>query len=86
MKILQEVDKGTKERWDTLRKMYTKSARHSDHENSVDWDAVRCAQVSEIAKAIANRGQHNIIAGRIKVEKYVVVNSNFQRVVIEVIM
>ncbi|XP_029125657.1 transcriptional activator DEMETER [Cajanus cajan] len=52
--------------WDTLRKIYTKSPRDSDHMDSVDWEAVRCAQASEVAKAIASRGQHNIIGGRIQ--------------------
>ncbi|XP_061345349.1 transcriptional activator DEMETER-like [Gastrolobium bilobum] len=52
--------------WDTLRKIHTRSTRHSDHVNSVDWEAVRCAPASKFAKAIASRGQHNIIAGRIQ--------------------
>ncbi|KAL2347660.1 hypothetical protein Fmac_001660 [Flemingia macrophylla] len=55
-----------KQYWDTLRKMYTKSPRDSDHMDSVDWQAVRCAQASEVAKTIASRGQHNIIGGRIQ--------------------
>lgn len=58
--------------WDTLRKIHTKSHRHSDHMDSVDWEAVRCAKASEVAQAIASRGQHNIIAGRIQVQKYLV--------------
>ncbi|QHN95157.1 transcriptional activator DEMETER-like isoform X3 [Arachis ipaensis] len=66
VKLLKEVDKETRERWDKLRKEYGKSKRHSDHDDSVDWEAVRCADVKEIAKAIAGRGQHNVIAERIK--------------------
>ncbi|MED6173172.1 hypothetical protein PIB30_056768 [Stylosanthes scabra] len=65
-KVLKEVDKETRERWDKLRKEYGRSTRHRDHDDSVDWEAVRCADVREIAKAIAGRGQHNVIAGRIK--------------------
>ncbi|RYR43014.1 hypothetical protein Ahy_A08g039443 [Arachis hypogaea] len=65
-KLLKEVDKETRERWDKLRKEYGKSTRHSDHDDSVDWEAVRCADVKEIATAIAGRGQHNVIAERIK--------------------
>ncbi|TKY69302.1 ROS1 protein [Spatholobus suberectus] len=52
--------------WDTLRKIHTKGFRDEDHMDSVDWEAIRCAQASEVAKAIASRGQHNIIGGRIQ--------------------
>ncbi|MED6204017.1 hypothetical protein PIB30_005022 [Stylosanthes scabra] len=65
-KVLKEVDKETKERWEKLRKEYGRSTRHHDHDDSVDWEAVRCADVREIAKAIVGRGQHNVIAARIK--------------------
>ncbi|OIW16820.1 hypothetical protein TanjilG_06860 [Lupinus angustifolius] len=65
----EEKDKVKKEKevhWDMLRKMYTKSTRHSDHEDIVDWEAVRCAKLSEFAEIIKCRGQHNIIAAKIQ--------------------
>ncbi|XP_027343371.1 protein ROS1A-like [Abrus precatorius] len=52
--------------WDRLRKIHTKSPRDSDHMDSVDWEAVRCAPVGEVARVIASRGQHNMIAERIQ--------------------
>jgi len=53
--------------WDSLRKLYTKNFRSEEHMDSVDWEAVRVAKPSELAEAIAARGQHNIIARRIQV-------------------
>ncbi|RDX57904.1 Protein ROS1, partial [Mucuna pruriens] len=52
--------------WDRLRKMHTKSPRDINHTDSIDWEGVRSAQASEVVKAIASRGQHNVIAGRIQ--------------------
>ncbi|KAK2643545.1 hypothetical protein Ddye_025308 [Dipteronia dyeriana] len=53
--------------WDLLRKMYSSSEQiSSDQMDSVDWEAVRLAKPRLIAKAIQDRGQHNIIAGRIQ--------------------
>ncbi|KAE9592400.1 putative DNA glycosylase, helix-turn-helix, base-excision DNA repair [Lupinus albus] len=65
----EEKDKVKKEKevhWDMLRKIYTKSTRHSDHEDIVDWEAVRCSKLSEFAQIIKCRGQHNIIAAKIQ--------------------
>lgn len=56
-----------KQYWDILRKMYTKGLRDSDHMDSVDWEAVRCAPADEFAKVILVRGQHKIIGERIQV-------------------
>lgn len=55
--------------WDLLRRIYsTGEERSPDRMDSVNWEAVRCAEESEIAAAIKERGQQNIIAGRIKVQ------------------
>ncbi|OMO80413.1 hypothetical protein CCACVL1_12986 [Corchorus capsularis] len=50
--------------WDSLRQKY--STRSSDQMDSVDWDAVRLADVNKVATAIKLRGQHNNIAERIQ--------------------
>ncbi|KAK1589252.1 hypothetical protein Q3G72_031991 [Acer saccharum] len=53
--------------WDLFRKMYSSGEQiSSDQMDSVDWEAVRLAKPRLIAKAIQDRGQHNIIAGRIQ--------------------
>ncbi|XP_057423689.1 DNA glycosylase/AP lyase ROS1-like [Lotus japonicus] len=52
--------------WDLLRKLNTRFHRPCDQMDSADWEAVRCAEPKEVAKAISSRGQHNIIAGRIQ--------------------
>jgi hypothetical protein len=58
--------------WDLFRKMYSSGEQIScDQMDSVDWEAVRLAKPRLIAKAIQDRGQHNIIAGRIQVQKYI---------------
>ncbi|KAJ1401755.1 hypothetical protein SESBI_28515 [Sesbania bispinosa] len=62
--------------WDMLRKIHTKSHRHNDHVDSVDWEGVRCAKTSEVAEAIASRGQHNVIAGRIQLMLNLLMESN----------
>lgn len=55
--------------WEFYRKMYsTGGPICDDHTDSVDWDAVRLAKPIEIAEAIKDRGQHNIIAKRIQVQ------------------
>lgn len=36
--------------------------------DSVDWETVRNAKAKEVAKAIKNRGQQKVIAGRMQVE------------------
>lgn len=61
-------DNTVQQDWDLLRRIYsTGEERSHDKTDSVDWEAVRCADESEIADAIKERGQQNIIAGRIKV-------------------
>ncbi|KAL6507856.1 hypothetical protein OROGR_024051 [Orobanche gracilis] len=56
--------------WDHLRKQRhadgTKSAKTANTMDSVDWDAVRCADVDEVAQTIRDRGMNNVLAGRIK--------------------
>ncbi|KAF5205463.1 transcriptional activator DEMETER-like [Thalictrum thalictroides] len=56
--------------WDYLRKDAYKNCgkreRKHDTMDSLDWEAVRCADVSEIAKAIKERGMNNMLAERIK--------------------
>ena len=58
--------------WDSLRiQAQAKGGKREQTENtmdSLDWDAVRRADVSEIADAIKERGMNNMLAERIKVE------------------
>ncbi|XP_038901256.1 transcriptional activator DEMETER-like [Benincasa hispida] len=69
-KMKQEVDwNHLREKWDSMRRMHhVREPRRCDHLDSVDWEAVRSAEPNKIADAIKERGQHNIIAGRIKVD------------------
>ncbi|KAF5747831.1 protein ROS1 [Tripterygium wilfordii] len=57
-------------KWDDLRKLAEASGkkreRTADTMDSVDWEAVRCADVNEIAQTIKERGMNNILAERIK--------------------
>ncbi|KAI3442868.1 ENDO3c domain-containing protein [Psidium guajava] len=56
--------------WDSLRRRAEsngrKRVRTPTTMDSVDWEAVRCADVNEIADAIKERGMNNVLAGRIK--------------------
>ncbi|KAL8526264.1 hypothetical protein ACS0TY_015476 [Phlomoides rotata] len=56
--------------WDHLRKQAhpagTERARPTNNLDSVDWEAVRCADVNEIAETIKERGMNNMLAERIK--------------------
>ncbi|XP_075490248.1 DNA glycosylase/AP lyase ROS1-like isoform X3 [Primulina tabacum] len=56
--------------WDGLRKQAQVGSKIreklDDRLDSVDWDAVRCADVNEIAKIIKDRGMNNMLAQRIK--------------------
>nr|DAD47437.1 TPA_asm: hypothetical protein HUJ06_017374 [Nelumbo nucifera] len=56
--------------WDILRKetcaKHGKRERSNDTMDSVDWEAVRCADVNDIAKSIKERGMNNMLAERIK--------------------
>lgn len=57
--------------WDSLRKQAKvdgkRSEKTADTMDSVDWEAVRCADVKEIADTIKERGMNNMLAERIKV-------------------
>ncbi|XP_045801803.1 protein ROS1A-like [Trifolium pratense] len=55
-----------RQNWAELRKKNTKSHRHRDHEDSIDYEAVRTAKLVDVAAAIKIRGQHTIIGGKIK--------------------
>ncbi|KAL3532045.1 hypothetical protein ACH5RR_005566 [Cinchona calisaya] len=56
--------------WDKLRKQVDSDGkqreRTPDTMDSVDWEAVRCADVEEIAQTIKERGMNNMLAERIK--------------------
>ncbi|KAJ8754087.1 hypothetical protein K2173_001985 [Erythroxylum novogranatense] len=56
--------------WDSLRKQAEANGRKRERtENtmdSLDWEAVRCADVNEIANTIKERGMNNMLAERIK--------------------
>ena len=60
--------------WDSLRiQAQGKAGKREKTENtmdSLDWEAVRCADVNEIADAIKERGMNNMLAERIKVQSY----------------
>lgn len=54
--------------WERLRRMYsTDGPRNKNHLDSVDWEAVRCAKLKEVAETIRERGQHYILASQIQV-------------------
>ncbi|PQQ15816.1 DEMETER-like protein 2 isoform X1 [Prunus yedoensis var. nudiflora] len=49
--------------WEFFGKIYaTSGERNRNHMDSVDWEAVRHAEVGEIADAIQAHGQQNMIA------------------------
>ncbi|KAJ6381634.1 hypothetical protein OIU77_030334 [Salix suchowensis] len=55
--------------WDALRKEAEANGKRERTENtmdSLDWEAVRCADVNEIANTIKERGMNNMLAERIK--------------------
>ncbi|XP_051131165.1 DNA glycosylase/AP lyase ROS1-like [Andrographis paniculata] len=54
--------------WEHLRKQANTSREktRTGNKDSVDWDAVRRADVNVLAQAIKERGMNNILAGRIK--------------------
>ncbi|XP_065866826.1 protein ROS1C-like isoform X2 [Euphorbia lathyris] len=64
-KKVQSKKEVEKPDWDKLRRKYSRP-RSSDHTDTLDWEAVRKANTSDIAEIIKARGQHNIIADRIK--------------------
>lgn len=56
--------------WDSLRKQAQANGervRTADTFDSVDWEAVRLADVEEVAETIRERGMNNMLAERIKV-------------------
>lgn len=70
-KVEEEID------WDEIRRTYSSAEpRGSNHMDSVDWEAVRCAKHKDVADAIKERGQHNIIAGRIQVKIIICINNS----------
>ncbi|XVF19781.1 hypothetical protein REPUB_Repub11eG0140500 [Reevesia pubescens] len=52
--------------WESLRVKYSTGQRSHDQMDSVDWEAVRLADLKEIAGVIEKRGQQNIIARKIQ--------------------
>lgn len=57
--------------WDSLRKQAQANGKRRERTantmDSVDWEAVRCAHVDEIAETIKERGMNNMLAERIQV-------------------
>lgn len=56
--------------WDSLRNIYSKGKqgeRSGDTMDSLDWEAVRQAPLTDVSKSILGRGMNNKLAGRIKV-------------------
>ncbi|GMI65821.1 hypothetical protein HRI_000251400 [Hibiscus trionum] len=73
--LKSEGRKGKKEKkedfdWDKLRKQAEENGRKRERTektmDSLDWEAVRCAEVNEIAETIKERGMNNVLAQRIK--------------------
>ncbi|XP_039013487.1 transcriptional activator DEMETER-like [Hibiscus syriacus] len=56
--------------WDSLRKQAEANGRKREKTertmDSLDWEAVRCADVNEVAETIKERGMNNVLAQRIK--------------------
>ncbi|XP_024190037.1 protein ROS1A [Rosa chinensis] len=52
--------------WDYYRREIAKERKIRHMADSVDWQAVRQADVDDVAEAIKGRGQHRVIAHRIK--------------------
>ncbi|ONK73365.1 uncharacterized protein A4U43_C04F30470 [Asparagus officinalis] len=67
--------------WDSLRKKVQKDGakkeRSSDAMDSLDYEALRNADVNEISNAIRERGMNNMLAERIKVFRWVRVKTPF---------
>ncbi|XP_042481006.1 transcriptional activator DEMETER-like [Macadamia integrifolia] len=70
LKAKKEAGKKKEFDWDSLRKNAFenggKKERSSNTMDSLDWEAVRCANVNEIANAIKERGMNNMLAERIQ--------------------
>ncbi|XWS52907.1 hypothetical protein CRYUN_Cryun11dG0112700 [Craigia yunnanensis] len=52
--------------WDSLRIRYSTGQRSSDQMDSVNWEAVRLADVKDLASVIEKRGQHFVLAENIQ--------------------
>ncbi|KAA8518624.1 hypothetical protein F0562_016098 [Nyssa sinensis] len=63
-------EKQTAVDWDSLRKQAQANGKRREKTantmDSIDWEAVRCADVKEIANTIKERGMNNMLAERIK--------------------
>ncbi|KAM0992745.1 hypothetical protein ACFX2J_008381 [Malus domestica] len=63
-------EKKDQQDWDKLRKQAElngkKREKTENTMDSLDWEAVRCADVNEIAQTIKERGMNNMLAERIK--------------------
>ncbi|KAL6976959.1 hypothetical protein U1Q18_025747 [Sarracenia purpurea var. burkii] len=60
--------------WDSLRMQAQAKGKRDRTTNTMDmldYEAVRCAEVHEIADTIKERGMNNVLAERIKVEIYI---------------
>lgn len=70
-KMKTETKQKDADDWDKLRKEVqeygTEKERSEDTMDSLDYEALRCASVQEISKAIIERGMNNMLAERIKV-------------------
>ncbi|RZR86042.1 hypothetical protein BHM03_00013166 [Ensete ventricosum] len=68
-KLKDENERKKNHDWDSLRKEVnrdgTKERIHGTMD-SVNWEAVRCAEVNEISETIRERGMNNMLAERIK--------------------
>ncbi|RRT50396.1 hypothetical protein B296_00051772, partial [Ensete ventricosum] len=69
-KKLKDENERKNHDWDSLRKEVnrdgTKKERIYGTMDSVNWEAVRCAEVNEISETIRERGMNNMLAERIK--------------------
>ncbi|KAJ8478604.1 hypothetical protein OPV22_022331 [Ensete ventricosum] len=69
-KLKDENERKKNHDWDSLRKEVnrdgTKKERIHGTMDSVNWEAVRCAEVNEISETIRERGMNNMLAERIK--------------------
>uniref|UniRef100_A0A2N9HY41 HhH-GPD domain-containing protein n=1 Tax=Fagus sylvatica TaxID=28930 RepID=A0A2N9HY41_FAGSY len=65
-----ESEKKSEVDWDSLRKQVLANTgikeRSRDAQDSLDYEAVRCANVDEISNAIKERGMNNMLAERIQ--------------------
>lgn len=75
VRIQKTGKKQTKVDWDNLRlqaEVEQKREKTQDTMDSLDYEALRNANVSEVADAIKERGMNNVLAARIKVLIYII--------------